>query len=74
MLCKVLRSEGHTCDEAEDGLIAVEKVKQKMAENEGKRVFDAILMDFVMPHMDGPTGVCVFFYLVFFYYLLNAII
>lgn len=58
MLCKVLRSKGHVCDEADDGLKAVLKVKERMMRgNSGeKRYFDAILMDFVMPCMDGPTG------------------
>ena len=82
MLCKVLRSEGHSCDEAEDGIHAVQKVRMKMntsisksklmsiddismdsdnTKNDDDRVvekpyFDAILMDFVMPNMDGPTG------------------
>ena len=83
MLCKVLRSEGHSCDEAEDGINAVQKVRTKMnniiskstllsvdnlstdnntvkcddGDGVGKPYFDAILMDFVMPNMDGPTGI-----------------
>ena len=92
MLCKVLRSEGHMCDEAEDGIHAIEKVRMRMnnwklnsnanvtsngngngnindditndvnvksddnSEGHRKLHFDAILMDFVMPNMDGPTG------------------
>ena len=58
MLCKVLRCKGHVCDEAEDGLQAIAKVQEKMklSTEEGKPYFDAILMDFVMPNMDGPTG------------------
>ena len=58
MLCKVLRSKGHVCDEADDGLKAVQKVKERMMQcnTEKKNSFDAILMDFVMPCMDGPTG------------------
>lgn len=58
MLCKVLRSKGHVCDEADDGLKAVQKVKERLMRSsaEGKNSFDAILMDFVMPCMDGPTG------------------
>ena len=31
MLIKVLKKDGHTCDEAEDGLDAVAKVKDDMA-------------------------------------------
>lgn len=66
MLCKVLRSKGHKCVEAEDGLEAVAKVIEKMEGGtgdagegsavQGKTCYDAILMDFVMPNMDGPTG------------------
>jgi signal transduction histidine kinase/CheY-like chemotaxis protein len=58
MLMKCLRAEGHTCFEAEDGLEALEKVKERMScvpEEMGK-LFDIILMDFVMPIMDGPTA------------------
>jgi CheY-like chemotaxis protein len=58
MLCKVLRCKGHVCDEAEDGLEAVKKVEERMrvSVEDGKPYFDVILMDFVMPNMDGPTG------------------
>ena len=37
--------------ESEDGLLAVEQVRDK-----GVDYFDIILMDFVMPNMDGPTA------------------
>ena len=40
---RTLTASGHTCDEAEDGAIAVDKVKEK-----GLIAYDAILMDFVM--------------------------
>ena len=113
MLCRVLRTSGHHCDEADDGFSAIEKVKLKMLNvnvnnnndmnnnynnnsnhynnngnnnynsnhsnnnmndksnnndnnnsynnndnnNENKRkYYDVILMDFVMPNMDGPTA------------------
>ena len=65
MLCRVLRTSGHHCDEAGDGLSAVEKVKMKMKGekrkrsengNSERRMYDVILMDFVMPNMDGPTA------------------
>ena len=55
MLCRVLRTSGHLCDEADDGLSAVEKVKVKLVNGE-RRSYDVILMDFVMPNMDGPTA------------------
>ena len=51
MLMKTLKAIGHTCEEAEDGQIAVNKVKEK-----GLTIYDAILMDFVMPVMDGPDA------------------
>jgi CheY-like chemotaxis protein len=53
---KILKAAGHVCEEAVDGLEAVEKVCRKMSEKESTRKYDAILMDFVMPHMDGPTA------------------
>jgi CheY-like chemotaxis protein/two-component sensor histidine kinase len=57
MLCKILRGAGCLCDEAEDGLQAIEIVKQKMSHpNESKRFYDAILMDYIMPQLDGPTA------------------
>ena len=43
---KTMKAIGHTCEEAEDGQIAVDKVKEK-----GLTAYDAILMDFVMPVM-----------------------
>ena len=61
MLCKILKNEGHTTEEAEDGLIAIQKVKERMANREANctikgTTYDAILMDFVMPNIDGPTA------------------
>ena len=51
MLMRTLKANGHTGEEAEDGQIAVDKVKEK-----GLTTYDAILMDFVMPVMDGPDA------------------
>lgn len=69
MLIRLLRASGFTFDEAEDGLIAVDKVKARMSPppppspyvtNRGavrdKDHYDVIFMDFVMPKMDGPTA------------------
>ena len=57
MLCRLFRSQGYLCDEADDGLKAVQKVRDKMVSGEGlKEEYDVILMDFVMPNMDGPTA------------------
>ena len=41
-------------DEAEDGLVAVSKVRQMV--ERGEAPYDVILMDFMMPKMDGPTA------------------
>jgi CheY-like chemotaxis protein len=54
MLLKTFRAAGHLCDYAEDGLIAVEMVASRIASSEDS--YSAILMDFVMPNMDGPTA------------------
>ena len=54
MLLKIFRAAGHTCDEAEDGVVAVAKVKEMMSSD--AKAYSAILMDFVMPNMDGPTA------------------
>ena len=57
MLCKILRGAGYICDEAEDGRIALQKVSDKMGHSDpSRRSYDAILMDYVMPNMDGPTA------------------
>jgi signal transduction histidine kinase/CheY-like chemotaxis protein len=58
MLQKCLRADGHTCFEAEDGLEAIEMVKKRIDHANGGngRPFDAVLMDFIMPNMDGPTA------------------
>ena len=43
MLLKLLNFGGHRCEEADDGLVAVSKIKEKM---EQSLCYDAILMDF----------------------------
>ena len=50
MLCRMVRAKGFQVDEAEDGAVAVDKVRH------GPQMYSAILMDFVMPVMDGPTA------------------
>ena len=52
-LCKLMKSKGYKIEEAADGQIAVDKIKQ---EADAGRSYDVILMDFVMPVMDGPTA------------------
>jgi two-component system, sensor histidine kinase len=58
MLLKCLRADGHTCFEAEDGLEAIAMVKERIGHATGSlgKPFDAVLMDFIMPNMDGPTA------------------
>jgi CheY-like chemotaxis protein len=59
MLKRILHVSGYDFDEAEDGLIALDKVKARMStavEGPNKDHYDVILMDFVMPNMDGPTA------------------
>jgi CheY-like chemotaxis protein len=57
MLCKLLRAKGHAVEEAEDGLLAIEKIKKRMIDKElDKNYYDFVLMDFVMPNMDGPSA------------------
>jgi CheY-like chemotaxis protein len=52
-----LHHQGHLCEMAEDGLIAIEQVQRRLFIGNGdKTTYDAILMDFVMPNMDGPTA------------------
>ena len=54
MVRRVLDKQRFAVEEAEDGLVAVLKIKQKMERNESP--YDVILMDFMMPNMDGPTA------------------
>ena len=57
LLCKLFRSSGHVCEEASDGQLAIDMVRDKMSQGEGEKAeYDAILMDFVMPNVDGPTA------------------
>ena len=58
MLCKAMRAAGHECEEAGDGLIALNKVKEKLTGSSGGScMYDAILIDRNMPVMDGPSAV-----------------
>ena len=49
MMCRILKSDGHSVDEAEDGEKAVAAVKLNAS-------YDAILMDSHMPKMNGPEA------------------
>jgi CheY-like chemotaxis protein len=54
LMMRLLRNQGHYCDEAEDGLVAVQQVANAL---EAGNPYDTILMDFEMPVMNGPTAV-----------------
>jgi CheY-like chemotaxis protein len=55
MLVKTLRAAGHESVEAEDGLQGVVRIEH-CVKDANARPFDCVLMDFVMPVMDGPTA------------------
>jgi DNA-binding response OmpR family regulator len=46
-LVSLLSKHGHNCETAKDGIEALEKIK--------KNSYDAVVIDIVMPHMDGIT-------------------
>eukprot|EP00600_Ochromonadales_sp_CCMP1393_P000340 CAMPEP_0174983702 /NCGR_PEP_ID=MMETSP0004_2-20121128/17299_1 /TAXON_ID=420556 /ORGANISM="Ochromonas sp., Strain CCMP1393" /LENGTH=957 /DNA_ID=CAMNT_0016236001 /DNA_START=35 /DNA_END=2905 /DNA_ORIENTATION=+ len=53
LLMRILTIKGYTCEDADNGQKAIDKYKEILA-RKGK--VDAILMDFQMPVMDGPTA------------------
>ena len=53
MLIRLLSSKEHKCEQAEDGAVALRKYEEMLARGEPP---DAILMDFEMPVMNGPTA------------------
>ena len=53
MMKKILRDKCEQCIEACDGEEAVNLLRASIEEGS---IFDAVLMDFVMPVMDGPTA------------------
>ena len=54
MAIRLISNVFHNVSEAADGSIAVQKVRDLM--QEGSACYDVILMDNVMPNMDGPTA------------------
>jgi len=54
MLRLLLARRRYQTEEAEDGLQGVQMVKQRI--ERGIIPYDAIIMDFIMPNMDGPTA------------------
>lgn len=53
-LVRWLRSRGHDCDEACDGVEAVEWVRASLSE---EKPYDSILMDYEMPRCNGPKAI-----------------
>lgn len=56
MLERWLRNKGHVCVQAIHGKDAVDLMRDNMMATD-QRNFDAILMDYQMPYMDGGTAV-----------------
>lgn len=54
LLSRLLERKGHSCDQAEDGAVACDRVKKSI--ESGDR-FDCILIDYEMPVMNGPAAV-----------------
>lgn len=51
-ICKVLSKNDRVCDQAEDGQVAVDMVKEK-----GIEYYDIIFMDYQMPRKIGPIAI-----------------
>lgn len=60
-LTRILANHGHTCDQAPNGSVAVDMVSKSMKDSDGEfhdssTHYDAVLLDFEMPIMNGPTA------------------
>lgn len=53
LLVRILQNQGHTCVEAENGLVAVQRVQESIEQG---NLFDSILMDYHMPELNGPLA------------------
>ena len=54
MLMRTLRAAGHIVEDAGDGREGITMVQHRV--DNSMKPYDVILMDFVMPGMDGPTA------------------
>ena len=55
MLCRLIRSSFGSIEEAEDGQMALDMVRESLRQKDGTPP-DVILIDYIMPNMDGPTA------------------
>ncbi len=53
MLIRILAANGYVCEQAEDGQQAIDVYRALVASGQ---TFDAVIMDFEMPVMNGPTA------------------
>ena len=54
MLSRLLSRYDYVIDEASDGLEALSRIRESL--RDALPLYDVIIMDFVMPNMDGPTA------------------
>ena len=59
MLCRIVRAQGFDVEEADDGDVAVQMVQHRLNTPQtagGQSCYECILMDFIMPRLDGPSA------------------
>ena len=67
MLCRIVRAQGFDVEEADDGDVAVQMVQHRLdtiagqsrptaGGQGGPSGYECILMDFIMPRLDGPSA------------------